>query len=271
MDRTVAATTHNLQTKVADNGTESESEPRSELLRVHSRFDSDSGLTREPLEPTLLSLDATHDSTSGPLFLRIVAPTVLAEGFKIEVAQPWFYPFRLARAAVRLPIEYESLGFADRKAVMECIVGCMSSTATLAIPGYGLSTNQEVLTLQTSARCDCRCVLIEIPIPAEITLHPGATILLTVCIAGSPMLLSIRAAGHIHSGNCNHKRLPQGAVWRAADAGNVAAIRIALAAGGSTEETDSVRRSRWRCSCLKFYWRFFPVPVPKDSPLHRCT
>jgi len=50
-----------------------------------------------------------------------------------------------------------------------------------------------------------RCVLIEIPVPAGITLRPGAAIALSVCIAGSPITLRIPAAGHIHSATCNHK------------------------------------------------------------------
>jgi len=87
-----------------------------------------------------------------------------------------------------------------------------------------------------------RCVLIEIPVPAGITLRPGAAIALTVCIAGSSITLSIPAAGHIHCATCNHKKAGQGAVWRAANAGDAAALEAALAAGGSTEETDGVRR-----------------------------
>jgi len=53
-----------------------------------------------------------------------------------------------------------------------------------------------------------RCVLIEIPVPTGVTLHPGAAISLTVCIAGSPITLRIPAAGHIHSATCNHKSEP---------------------------------------------------------------
>jgi len=51
-----------------------------------------------------------------------------------------------------------------------------------------------------------RCVLIEIPVPAGITLRPGAAISLSVSIAGSPITLRIPAAGHIHSATCNHKK-----------------------------------------------------------------
>jgi len=73
-------------------------------------------------------------------------------------------------------------------------------------------------------------------VPAGITLRPGAAIALTVCIAGSPITLSIPATGHIHCATCNHKKAGQGAVWRAAYAGDAAALEAALAAGGSTEE-----------------------------------
>jgi len=87
-----------------------------------------------------------------------------------------------------------------------------------------------------------RCVLIEIPVPAGITLRPGAAIALTVCIAGSSITLRIPATGHIHCATCNHKMAGKGAVWRAANAGDAAALEAALAAGGSTEEADAVRR-----------------------------
>ena len=48
---------------------------------------------------------------------------------------------------------------------------------------------------------------------------------------------------HVHSPACNHAPAPEGAVMAAAKAGNVRALRIALDAGGSTEEADKVRGS----------------------------
>jgi len=57
-----------------------------------------------------------------------------------------------------------------------------------------------------------RCVKIEIPVPTDVALTPGAVIDLTANVAGSPITLRIPAVGHIHSGTCNHKRVPKGAV-----------------------------------------------------------
>jgi len=86
-----------------------------------------------------------------------------------------------------------------------------------------------------------RCVLIEIAVPAGITLRPGTAVALTVSIAGSSITLSIPAAGHIHCVTCNHRVAGRGDVWQAAFAGDAAALEAALAAGGSTEESDGVR------------------------------
>jgi len=148
-----------------------------------------------------------------------------------------------------LPVEYESLGSADWSAAIECLIGNMRVTATLDVPpSAAKSSARTCMRLETAVRVSSdgprhgRCVLIEIPVPAGITLRPGAAIALTVCIAGSPITLRIPATGHIHCATCNHKMAGDGAVWRAANAGDAAALEAALAAGGSTEETDGVRR-----------------------------
>jgi len=108
---------------------------------------------------------------------------------------------------------------------------------------------EPVVRVSSDGPRHARCVLIEIPVPTGITLRPGAAIALTVSIAGSPITLRIPAAGHIHCATCNHKREPKGAVWRAADAGDAAALEAALAAGGSTEEADEVWR-HWNRTLL---------------------
>ena len=46
---------------------------------------------------------------------------------------------------------------------------------------------------------------------------------------------------HIHSFAYNHTPAPEGAVFAAAKAGDVLALKAALDAGGSTEEADKVR------------------------------
>ena len=43
---------------------------------------------------------------------------------------------------------------------------------------------------------------------------------------------------HVCLSRCNHRPAPQGAIWAAANLGNVAALQAALSAGGSTEEAD---------------------------------
>lgn len=88
------------------------------------------------------------------------------------------------------------------------------------------------------------------PVPAGIILRPGAAVALSACIACFPITLRVPAAGHIYSDACNHKRMRPGAVLRASKAGDIAALETALAAGGSTEKADWVRRGR--CPFLIF-------------------
>jgi len=61
-------------------------------------------------------------------------------------------------------------------------------------------------------------------------------------MSGSSITLRIPAMGHIHSAACNHDVTGKGNVRIAANAGDVAALEAALAAGGSTEDTDGVRK-----------------------------
>jgi len=51
-----------------------------------------------------------------------------------------------------------------------------------------------------------KCVLIDIPVPENTSLRDGASIVLTVSVAGWPTTLRIPAAGHIHSGTCNQQK-----------------------------------------------------------------
>jgi len=96
------------------------------------------------------------------------------------VLQPWCTPFRLVRVAARLPAEYDALGFAFWRAAVETFIDVMSSNATLEIPpSRSLAIRTTNAELQTSVRAtnddlrNGRCVLIEIPVSAGITLHPG--------------------------------------------------------------------------------------------------
>jgi len=170
----------------------------------------------------VLSLETTSESPGCPLSLRVAAPRAInACDIELEIYQPWCSPFRLVRVAVRLPAEIASLNSADFDAAMQCLILNMKAEATLEVPGLaadssGTSAAPNLTKLQTAVRASGtdprygRCVLVEIPVPAGITLRPGAAISLSVSIAGSPITLRIPAAGHIHSATCNHKTGPMG-------------------------------------------------------------
>lgn len=204
-------------------------------------------LHNEPREPTALSLT---ESLVGPLSARVVAPCVVSpHDVELKVVHPWCFPFRLVRVALR---QRTDIGFA-----VEYLISNTTAEATLecpceASPLSGMSTWVLSKTLRTLMRCesapsksDARVLLVEIPVPTGITLRSGTVIFLLVCIAGAPFALRIPPAGHVHSAICNHRReakWPLGPVWMAARGGNTAALEAALAAGGSTEETNLVRR-----------------------------
>ena len=222
--------------------------PRNEHTECVLRFSGD--LLRAPQEPATLSLNATSEDFTSPLSLRIAAPRALnAADFTFEVSQPWCHPFRLVRVAARAPVECELLESSDRSAALQGLIDNMRVSGTLEYPNsdaklrtVGRGMLSPVARLSSDGPWHGPCVLIEIPVPAGITLYPGATISLTVSDAGSPITLRIPAAGHIHCATCNHAMADAGAVWRAACAGDAAAVEAALAAGGSTEEADGVRR-----------------------------
>jgi len=162
-------------------------------------------------------------------------------GATLSVSFGWLFVYLWSTSRWSLPT-----GVLRSSASLETCVCLPRSIFLLVRPSFQpvlLSMRLEpVVRVSSDGPRHARCVLIEIPVPTGITLRPGAAISLTVSIAGSPITLRIPAAGHIHCATCNHKRGPKGAVWRAAHAGDAAALEAALAAGGSTEETDEVWR-----------------------------
>jgi len=155
-------------------------------------------LLRAPLEPAPLSLEATIDEFACPLSSRIAAPRALtADDVTFDISQPWCHPYRLVRVAICFPAEYESLRSADLSAAIDCFIGNMRLTATLDIPSSAAACSAHTpVQLKTVVRIDrdgprCgHCVMIDIPVPAGITLRPGAAIALTVSIAVSSITLT---------------------------------------------------------------------------------
>jgi len=163
---------------------------RSEIHATSSQLSSE--LLRAALEPTVLSLETTSESPGCPLSLCVAAPRAMnACDIELEIDQPWCSPFRLVRVAVRLPAEIASLNRTDFDAAMQCLILNMKAEATLEVPGLAADSSGEVhAPILRSCRLQCvpqeatprygRCVLIEIPVPAGITLRPGAAISLSV-------------------------------------------------------------------------------------------
>jgi len=97
--------------------------------------------------------------------------------------------------------------------VTQCIIGNIDLiTATL-----GAQMLPTVIRGSCDDPRDSRCLLVEIPVPAGITLQSELTMALCVSISGSLITLNIPAVGHIHCATCNHKQEGKGAVWRAAE------------------------------------------------------
>lgn len=226
-------------------------DPCSDLAeRMHQCFER---LLREPLELTTLMLKHRDTSLEFPLGAHVVAPrTLCTTDVELAVLHCWCEPFRLVRVVVCLPMDYSSLDSADLGAATQCLIGNTATEATLQVPcdrtasNSGADSDPCIHKLQTVIHGSHGSgILVNIPVPAGITLRPGSVITLFVSVAGSPKTLRIPATGHIHTTTCNHKRGRAKAVLKAAHAGNAAALERALVLGGSTEEFDEVV-ARWR-------------------------
>lgn len=208
-------------------------------------------ILRSPLEPTPLSLEPSFEEGETALSLRVSAlPAITAEDVDLEIMLPLCDYFRLVRIAVRVrPSISSMLGPGESSSAILNLISNMELVAVLEIPVAGVGPGASVPTTQRLKIAVKRdplsgsCVLVEIPIPTGITLRPGAAISLSGSIAGSPVTLQVPASGHFHSATCSHDRKPAGAVTAAVIAGDAAAVKAALTAGGSTEEIDGVRNT----------------------------
>ena len=120
---------------------------------------------------------------------------------------------------------------------------------------------QTVISVSATHHRHGNCVLVDIPVPAGITLRPGAAITLRLYVAGSPVSLRIPATGHIHSATCNHQIEigSVGTVLRAIYVQDAAALATALSEGGSTEEVDPVRQAGMLNCTAVLYMRVVSV------------
>lgn len=200
-------------------------------------------LNRRPIEPPIIYLQ--NPSSDSPLAACVVAPPAInSSDVELVVPKPWCDPFRLLAVVVRLPAAFVSL---DPDAVaFQFALYNMAAEATLELPcsstpAFG-SDNIQLCALQTRIRDggDGRSVQVDIAVPSDTSLSPAACVVVRVSFGGSPRTLRIPATGHIHTAICNHSRKPEGAVFEAARTRDVVALEAALAAGGSTEETENV-------------------------------
>ena len=116
-------------------------------------------------------------------------------------------------------------------------------------------SNQALVTIQVELP-GCPIGIVSLPVSvrpaggnwtARALIHPASW-----ADAASVTILSVALAGRPLSCDClpvtlrvgyNHAPAPEGAVYAAAQAGDVVALQAALDAGGSTEEANGVRRS----------------------------
>jgi len=148
-------------------------------------------LQRAPLELTILSLEHTSASLEFSLGLGIASPHALnPDDIRLVVSQPWYDPFRLVRVIALLPMESASLDPTVLCDAIHSVIKNMRSEAVLEVPSIPVTLPDDrehdgrlTHRLQTAMReCigDPRAsgVLVEIPVPAGITLRPGAAIAL---------------------------------------------------------------------------------------------
>ena len=145
----------------------------------------------------------------------------------------------LVHADRPLEIELAAVGVGEGTGAAESVASWISAHARLAIsielPGQLI----EEVSLPVSARQCCSGWI------ARVLIHPA-----TWSDAVSVSVVSLSLAGQPLSCHClpatlrvgyNHAPAPAGAVYDAAQDGDVPALQAALDAGGSTEEADEVR------------------------------
>jgi len=119
------------------------------------------------------------------------------------------------------------------------------------VPGSDISHHHSLLLfLEVDLSIGGVRVCVDVPLPpgpGSWALHASRVALGGVELDLGALTEHVRVVGmHIHSAACNHATAPAGAVFAAAESGDVRALVVALGKGGSTDEVDKVRSMRGR-------------------------
>lgn len=188
-----------------------------------------------PLCPVeVAELEFAERDKYSPLGLQLSALSLSSAANQVALRR---LPFNLSP---NHPLEFE-LAAAERclgTGDAACIAKSMSIQARIMIHIHGGASDQVVFSAALSVRPTAACWT------ARALLHPSSwagarsLVLDSLTLGGQPLLSrGLPATIRI---SFNHAPAPMGAVYTAANAGDVAALESALAAGCSTEEKDGV-------------------------------
>ena len=213
-----------------------------------------------PLCPVeVAELGFTERDAYSPLGLQLSALSLSSAANQVALHRLPFYllPNR--------PLEFE-LQAADSfpgTVHAACIAQSLSIQARVTIRIHGGARDQAVISTPISVRQTATCWV------ARALLHPSSwagarsVVLDSLTLGGQPIVSQhLPATLRI---SFNHAPAPMGAVYAAANAGDVASLESALAAGASTEEKDGVREEEAEYTCELCSLRSttpYPLPCP---------
>lgn len=192
---------------------------------------------RGPDEFTCLMLGRTREAEGHALGLCVVAPdAITTKDFDVY---SWWPDCRLVRVEVDSSIMFahQMTSWGDLRALYTEFCSRLTPIASLECSDG--TTRVPVRVVQSPLfKSTGPTVLLEMPLPDNAIMRPGAVIWLTVSISGSSITYRIPPSWHIHTDKCNHNRkMGDGALQQLIWECNYYGLKSALDAGRSTEET----------------------------------
>ena len=186
-----------------------------------------------PLEICNIAMEPIESPTSA-IEMRHVSPSAFALALPVGRIPPRVHSDR------PLEIELDSVSLGTCASVADSVARFISAHARLEIaidvPGRLRATYDVPLTVRPSGKGWTARALLH---PSSWTDVASTDVIVIAFTLMGRSLLSDCLPATLHVGY-NHASAPQGAVYAAAQAGDVRALQAALDAGGSTEEADYV-------------------------------
>ena len=210
----------------------------------------------------------TSASVTSAIKARLVSPTACANGFAVTTVPACVHADRPLEVKIAAIIQGAGAGAA------ESVASWISANALLQISVEVPGQPRGVVSVLVKARPLEGGWIIRALVHPSVWANAASVTMHSMSLAGQPLpcdcLPATLRVGY------NHAPAPEGAVFAAARDGDVPALQVALDAGGSTEEVDTVRGGGGRGKQLGEGRALKTAPIcpPALSPLrflHFCT